>query len=364
MSKSTFRASVTYQARLSEVREFTLPSVPTDAGILRVEAAGVCGSDISAHSETTNERILGHENVGVIEEIGEAAAQRWGVANGDRVVLEEYLPCGHCDLCRTTQFRFCKETDSRGGGIRYGATGIDVKPGLWGGYAQYMYLHPRSILHYAPEGTSSEALTLSLPIGNGYEWACIEGQTGPGKTVVVFGPGQQGLACVYAAKQAGAKNVILFGLASDSNRLTTAKLLGADIAVDVTSVDPMSLIREVTLGEMADLVIDTARGDSQTISISIDILKQCGILLLATADDRINHLPIGTAQWKCLSIRGVRGHSYGAVEWAIGQISSDIRTLGNMCTDTFDLQHVDEAILATAGMSEHKSIHATVLPWG
>lgn len=363
MSKSFFRASVTYAPKLSEVREFALPSVPADAGVLRVEAAGVCGSDIGAHSQKANERILGHENVGIIDEIGEIAAQRWGVRKGDRVVLEEYLPCGHCDLCRTTQFRFCKETDSRGSGIRYGTTGIDIEPGLWGGYAQYMYLHPRSILHVAPEGTSSEALTLSLPIGNGYEWACVEGQAGPGKTVVIFGPGQQGLACVYAAKQAGAKNVILFGLTSDLHRLNTAKILGADYALDIASVDPMSLITEITRGEMADLVIDTARGDSKTISTSVDILKQRGILLLATAADRVDDLPIRAAQWKCLSIRGVRGHSYGAVEWAMSQISSNIETLGSMCTETFDLRHVDEAILATAGMTEHKSIHVTVLPW-
>lgn len=361
-SRAIVRASVTYEPGRSEVRSFDHPRIPADAGLLKIEAAGVCGSDIGAHLQKGPPRILGHENVGLIEEIGEIASERWGVAAGDRVVVEEYLPCGHCDICRTTQFRFCKETDSRGGGIRFGSTGIDVVPSLWGGYSESLFLHPRSILHKAPPGVPAEYLTLALPVGNGYEWACGEGKAGPGKIVVIFGPGQQGLACVYAAKMAGADLVILFGLTSDSHRLEVGKALGADIVADVTQVDPVELVLGATNGKLVDVVIDTASGGRDTIYTSVKLLNQCGQLLLATAPDVVDGIPLKDAQWKCLSIRGVRGHSFGAVEWAINQIALDSSRLSIMNTHVFGLSEVDRAIFATSGKAVENAIHVSVVP--
>lgn len=354
---------MTYEPFRSEIREFQLPEIADDAGLLRIEAAGVCGSDIGAHAEVAPERILGHENVGVIEVLGSKAAVRWGVEVRDRVVVEEYLPCGHCDICQTTDFRFCKESDPTAGGVRYGSTGITVNPGYWGGFAEFMYLHPRTVLHKAPRDVSPELLTMALPLGNGYEWAVVEGGSRPGQTVIVFGPGQQGLACVYAAKKAGAESVILLGVGKDSHRLKVGRLLGADIVLDIESVDPLPIIKEMTGGKLADLVIDTARGDAATLSSAILMLKQRGSLLLATAKNNVSGIPLGDAQWKTLSLRGVRGHSYAAVEWAIGQIGKDRDVLANIVTQSFGLNDVDLAIRATANETEHQSIHVSILPW-
>lgn len=363
MSQNVFQASVTYEPFHSEIREFSLPAIASDSGLLRVEAAGVCGSDIGAHSEVAPERILGHENVGTIEHLGAEAADRWGLEVGDRVVVEEYLPCGRCGICRTTDFRFCSESDPSGGGIRYGSTGISINPGFWGGFAQYMYLHPRSVLHRAPLGVPAEALTLALPLGNGFEWACIEGRSAPGMTVVVYGPGQQGLASVYAAKKAGADTVVLLGTSKDSHRLSAGLALGADVAVDVESEDPVSVVNELTRGAMADLVIDTARGDAGTLSSGIAMLKQRGLLLYATAQKRVAALPLSDAQWKTLTLRGVRGHSYASVEWAIRQIESNCELLSGLSTSSFGLKDVDTAVRATAGETELNSIHVSILPW-
>ena len=100
-------------------------------------------------------RILGHENVGTIEKIGDIARTRWGLDVGDMVALEEYLPCGHCIDCRSGEYRSCLETDSkRAGSLRYGSTSTTVEPALWGGYSQFQYLHPRSVFHRVPEGVS------------------------------------------------------------------------------------------------------------------------------------------------------------------------------------------------------------------
>src|SRR5437763_11654008 len=83
-------AAVRVGAQQTEVRELSLPDIPPDAGLLKVEAAGVCGSDVGLYARRHPDPfILGHENVGVIARLGPVAAARWGVQEGDRVALEE-----------------------------------------------------------------------------------------------------------------------------------------------------------------------------------------------------------------------------------------------------------------------------------
>src|SRR5712692_9252849 len=83
-----------------EIWAYPMPDIPSDAGLLQVEATGVCGSDV--HQQTRmrgTAHILGHEIVGRIARLGNQAAQQWPFQEGDRVALEEYMPCGVCEVC-------------------------------------------------------------------------------------------------------------------------------------------------------------------------------------------------------------------------------------------------------------------------
>ncbi len=84
--------------------------------------------------------------VGRIIDIGSLAAQRWGVSSGDRVVVEECIPCGFCRLCRSGHYAMCDGLHGTGG-RRYGLVDVELAPHLWGGFANVMYLHPNSVVH-------------------------------------------------------------------------------------------------------------------------------------------------------------------------------------------------------------------------
>jgi threonine dehydrogenase-like Zn-dependent dehydrogenase len=357
-------AAVQVGAKETELREFAIPEIPSEAGLLRVEICGVCGSDWPDYQLPEGPRILGHEVVGYIEKIGKVAEERWGVKEGDRVALEEYLPCGHCDRCRTGEFRLCDFTDKWMGGIRFGATNTSVAPSLWGGYSQYLYLHPNTVFHKVPSHVPAKQAALALPLGNGFEWAVREGGVGIGKTVLIQGPGQQGLACVIAAKKAGAECIIISGLTADENRLRIAEMLGADYAIDVLKEDLTERVKEITNGKMVDVVIDVASGGPSTVTLALELVKKRGTVVLAGKKHKeIPGFYSDKLISKYINVKGVRGHSYDSVELAIQLIASGKYPLHEMCTHEFGLNEVDTALKSVGGQGAAGAIHVSVNPW-
>ncbi len=362
------RAAVQTAVKTTEVRDIPLPDIPEDAGLLRVLAAGICGSDVPMYaSDAILPRILGHENVGTIEKLGDVARTRWGLNVGDLVALEEYLPCGHCIDCRSGEYRSCVETDSRRGkgALRYGSTSLDIGPALWGGYSQFQYLHPRSVFHRVPEGVSPRIAAMALPLGNGFQWAYLDGGAGPGQTVVVQGPGQQGLACVIAAKAAGASTVICTGLARDEHRLEAAKRLGADHVVMVDREALPEAIARITNGAGVDLAIDVSSGGaSEVIGGAIEALKKRGKLLVAAYKrKKLDAFDLDLVIAKQATVRGVRGHSYKSVELALDLMARKTVDLEVMSTHHFGLDQVDRALRLVGGEVQDGAIHVTVTPW-
>lgn len=357
--------AVAVDVKRTELREFDMPEIPPDGGLLKLEAAGVCGSDWPAYLKKAQPpRILGHENVGFIAKIGSIASKRWGVKEGDRVALEEYLPCGHCRTCRTGEFRLCDSTDPWMGGIRYGSTPVTVPPSLWGGYSQYQYLHPNSVLHKVPAHVPATEAALALPLGNGIEWASVEGSASMGKTVLIQGPGQQGLGCVLAAKQVGAACIIVSGLSADAKRLELARKLGADYTINVEEENLKERVREITANGMADAVIDVASGGPSTITSAIELVKKRGTVVLAGRKHKaVPELDTDYLIQKYLTVKAVRGHSYASVELALQFIASRTYPLAEMCTHEYPLREVDEALKTTGGVGAPGAIHVTVIPW-
>ncbi len=362
-------AAVSFAVRQTEVREVPMPDIGADGGILRVEMTGVCGSDWPYYLKYPSSRgplILGHEVVGRIERLGAGAAARFGLREGDRVALEEYLPCGHCRYCRSGDFRLCDATDTLNlaDTIRYGSTPVSVAPGLWGGYARHQYLHPNSVFHAVPDNVDAKLATLALPLGNGVEWAYLQGGIKMGESLVIQGPGQQGLACVVAAAEAGAGCIIVTGLSGDAERLALARRLGAHHTIDVEREDLLQRVADLTGGEMADLVIDCASGGTATVTSAIQLARKAGRIILGGRKfKRIPEFDSDVLISRFLSVKGMRGHSFQAVEMALRIIASGRYPLEELCTDLFGLGEVDAALRTVGGEGRAGAIHCVVDPW-
>ena len=363
-----FQAAVAYESGKTQIQEFQIPELSSDSGVLKVLATGVCGSDWGYYTNLPPSRgplILGHETVGQIERMGSLAEKKWGLKEGDLVALEEYLPCGTCHACRSGDFRLCDITDWRLGGLRYGATGLNIEPGLWGGYSQYQYLHLNTVFHRVPQGLSPRYAALALPISNGIEWTYLQGGVGPGQCVVIQGPGQQGLACVVAAKEAGAQKIIVTGLSNptDKKRLELAKKLGADHTIEIDQVDLIPEVRQLTGNLMADLVIDCASGGPASVISAIALARKKGKVILGGQKRmKIPEFDSDQIIAKFLTVKGMRGHSYESVELALQTIQRNLYHVRDMGTHIFGLNQTDLALQTLVGNGVEGAIHMVVDP--
>jgi threonine dehydrogenase-like Zn-dependent dehydrogenase len=353
----------------TELREFPMPEVPDDGALLRVEVAGICGTDVKMYAAPPSDApvIMGHENVGVIAEAGRTFTERQGVREGDRVFVEHYVPCRRCEWCHLGEYRHCEATDWRTNpdARRYGYTSAENPHHLWGGFAQYMFLPWNAVVHKVPAGVSAELAGIVTPLSNGIEWALFDGGVGYSSTVLVQGPGQQGLSQTVACKQAGASLVIVTGTGRDSARMDLAKTLGADHTIDVESEDPLEKVLELTDGRGVDVVLDcTAGAGVRPVLLGIDALKRrAGTLVIQGELAAFPDFPVKKVTEKAITVKSARGHSHRACELALQQLASRRFPLDLLTTHTFGLGDVDRAIRAVGGQADDGVIHVSLLPW-
>ena len=352
--------------KVFEFREYDLPDIAPDDGLLKVEAVGLCGSDVSSYKrEVPKPRIMGHENVGVVARIGKEAEERWGVKEGDLVIPEEYVPCFHCKYCYTGRYRFCSQTDRGHGQIyRHGQTTTDVWPSIWGGFGEYMYLPPNTVMHKIDKPVPPHVLALYLPLADGIEWATRYGGAQPGKTVLIQGPGQMGLAAAFASSQVGADCVIVTGMSRDAVRLDMARRLGADYTIDVEAEDFTERIREITGGDGVDVVVNVTGGGGHATADALEVAsKECTLVLAGAGDEPISLGIAGKRPRRDLTVKTANGHSYASVNEAIAYLTSGKHPeLLDIATHQFPLEQVARALDTAAGEGEPGAIHVTVLP--
>src|SRR3954468_13818693 len=240
--------AVTFQAP-GEVRLDDRPEpqlTHTDDTVVRVEATGVCGSDLHIyHGRVQIEPgfTLGHEFVGTVLAAGDAVTE---VSEGDRVLGCFCTACGNCFFCRQGEYHKCDEGRVFGHGKVLGS--------LQGSQAEQV-LVPRAnlTLRRVPEGMSDDAALFAGDVmGTGYH-AVEHAGLKPGDTAAVLGLGPVGLCAVQAARAAGAAKVIAIDSVED--RLKVAESFGAQ-PVHLTEDDPRQAVKAATEGRGVDVAVD------------------------------------------------------------------------------------------------------------
>ncbi len=331
----------------TELHELPLPTLSEDDGLLRVEICGVSEADpILFRRGDIAPVILGHEIVGTIERLGSVAARRWKVREGDRVVLQEYIACGACRWCASGEYRLCASAQPNAPGfLRYGMTGTNTPPALWGGFAEYLYLHPHSILHTVPASLPSSRAALCLPLANAVQSVQLEPALTPGKTVLIFGAGLIGLCAVAAARRADAREIILCGVTREETRFAQARGLGAHHTLCADADGFAEAIAEATKGAGADIVIDTTADTSGRVAATAIASAAVGATLVLGGIGAIP-LNMGEIRRKYLGLRPVRGHGSEAVARALALLADAPPGIEKLAGKRFSLSEADAALRA------------------
>jgi len=368
----TVRAVVQTGPRQIESRSYPRPALGGDTGaLLRVEACGICGSDVEQYKGSMGIRglpmIPGHEPLGVIEEITDETAARWGVQAGDRVAVEILIPCRSCSRCLAGRYMNClNRVGSHGGG-----NPESRRDRLTGGYAEYIDLHPNSIVHPVSKDLPAEIAVMYNPLGAGVRWALEYGGVHLGSSVLVLGAGQRGLAAILASRYVGAGTIIATGLSSDASKLALAKEFGADHTINVSEEDTVARVRELTGGEGVDVVLDLTPGVTSPILDAVEAVRWGGTIVLAglkgRTDDgpRTTAIPTDMLINKALTVRGAFSVDANGYENAIKLIESGQFPLHKMQTHKFGLDDVEHAIKLLAGeVPGEEGIHVAIMPGG
>ena len=362
MSPTQTLAIVQTAPRQLEPRDLPIPELTDDTALLRIEACGICGSDVEQWDgvlRTPMPVIPGHEPLGVIEAIGDAAARRWGVDVGDRVAVETMLSCGACEACLADSYHLCRTRQI------YSYIPLDQEHGLWGAYAEFMVLDRRSIVHKIDPTLPPETAVMFNPLGAGFRWAVELPQTGPGDTVLILGPGQRGLASVLACREAGAEKIFVTGLEADAKKLALAREFGADAAIDVENENVRERVQELTDGRGADVVVDVSAYAVSPVVEAIDCVRPGGTVVLAGVKGfaPIPDFVSDKIVLKEITMRGAIGVTSSGYRSAIEFLEARRHPVEKMHTHQFGLRDADLAIRTLAReVPGEGSIHSCLMP--
>jgi len=241
-----------------ELIDRPVPRLGPEEVLIRLRAAGICGSDIQGlageHPMMTLPRVLGHELAGQVEAVGEEVTR---VSPGDHVVVDPMLRCGRCHPCRLGRYNCCENLK---------VLGVHAD----GGFAEFIAL-PQGQVHTVPRDLPWEVGALVEPLAVGAH-GVARAKVADGDRVVILGAGTIGLAALLAAKQYRVQAIVLDIL---DWKLERARKLGADLALNPAAEDAVGAVMDFTEGQGAEVVIEAA-GSPITIASTVDYVASAG----------------------------------------------------------------------------------------
>jgi L-iditol 2-dehydrogenase len=242
------KAAVLKKARVIGIEERAMPRMGDDDVLVRLEYVGICGSDLHFYGEGAigvakifEPRVLGHEPVGRIERFGKNVA---GFREGDAVILEAGIGCGHCEYCRSGRYNLCPV-----GGKRF--LGNPWTDGVFQEYIAYPHQYVYKLPENFPKlrGVMVEPYVVALQ-------AVEQSGARYGHSAVVLGAGCIGIMIMLALKAHGINRIFLVDIIE--SRLRKAGEFGRVVAINAATEDPVRKVMELTGERGVDLVFESA----------------------------------------------------------------------------------------------------------
>jgi len=311
--------------------DVSLPKLKESDVLIKVKAAGICGTDLSILKRTYQipvPRILGHELSGVVSEVGKKVTQ---VQVGDRVTSEINLSCGNCYFCKSGQRTQC---------LSVKAIGIYED----GAFAKYIKV-PESNLHKIfdipfEEATFIEPIAAALQT---FEMAPLQQND---NTVVIIGAGKLGLLILQVIKNRGRKAIVV-----DKSHLELAKELGADVIIPLEK-DPVKKVMEETKNIGADIVVE-ATGTPDSMDLALSLVRNRGTINLKSTHGIRTMTDLTQIVVRELKLQGSR---CGPFTPAIEMLKEGKIQVKPLISATFPLTQIKEAIDAATKSENIKII--------
>lgn len=354
----TMQAVVMHAPEDYRLEERPVPSPAADELLIRVEAVGVCASDLKAYAgaakfwgDENRDRwvepgiIPGHEIAGEIVSGSEEALALHGVAVGDRIVVEQIVPCGECMYCRRGWYWMCDPHDM------FGFKQFN------GGMADYMVVPSRARAHRISKDIAPQHAAYAEPLSCSMH-AVERAELQFDDVVVIAGAGPIGLGAIIGASHKNPKLVI--ALDFDEDKLALARKCGADLTLNPSQVDIYEEIRALTGGYGADVYIECT-GHPSAVPQGLNLLRKLGRFV----EYSVFKEPV-SVDWSIISDDkelDVRGAHLGPHTWpaAIKIIENANLPLDEICTHQFALADFQQALDSVAD-SAGASVKVSILP--
>ncbi len=315
-----------------EVRDIAEP-VPGPGQVkIRVQAAGICGTDLHIYKDEFRSRppvVLGHEIAGEISAVSPDVTH---IQPGMRVTTETYYStCGVCMYCRRGQSNLCLNRLSIGSGVN-------------GGFTSYVIV-PASNIHLLPKNVDFRSGALTEPLACVVHGVLNTPTVSPGDVAVIAGPGAIGLLALQVVKAAGATTIML-GTNVDERRLTLARELGADYVVNVERDSAETLVSEITQEGLGADVVYECSGAGPAAQQLVRLVRRRGRYVQIGLFGKSINWDLDQVCYKELTVTGSNASVPSAWDKALKLLAEGTVQTGALITDTFPVNEWEQAFQA------------------
>lgn len=326
------KAAVLHKPLDLRIEEVEVKEPAEDEVVIKVEAVGICGSDIHFYKEgkignfiVEKPLILGHEAAGEIVEVGKAVKER---KPGDRVAIEPGIPCRKCEYCKSGRYNLCPD-------MKF----LSCPP--YDGFFQEYAVVPWDFTFLLPQGISFEEGAMVEPLSVGMQAAKRSGVS-LGNSVAILGAGPIGLCTLQVAKAFGAFPIIISDVVP--SRLETASKMGATYTINAKEEDVLKRVNELTSGRGVDVTFECA-GQPATTQITPYITRPGGVItIVGVTSEEVYPMPmLEIAHMRELDLRGVFRYAnvHSLTVKLLGEGKLDAKSL---ITHSFSLEETKEAL--------------------